>query len=1312
MRFHALGPISVTRDGQAVDLGANKQKALLALLLINANTIVSTEQILESLWDSEEASSRKAALRVYISRLRAVLDPERVRGGPSILQTKEPGYMLEVNPHHFDVTRFLELSEEARALSDTNPGSASQRFADALALWQGSAYEEFQYDDFAHAESNRLNDARISAIEGRIAADLAVGRAGELVSELELLRDQHPLREGLVGSQMIALYRAGRPADALRAMARFRSHLGDELGIDPSPPLLRLEEQILLHDERIQVDAAEDLDVVRPINAINPYKGLKPFDSGDASTFFGRDALIADMLRSVGSGESLIALVGASGSGKSSVVRAGLIPALAKGAVTGSDQWLIASMTPGGHPFAELEAALLRTTINAPESLTEQLDDPDTGILRSVLRVLPEEDSRLVLVIDQFEELFILVEDAETRRRFLSNLVTAIEDPLRRLTVVLTLRADFYAQPLEHPRFGARLGNGIINVTALTSEELEAAAARPAQEVGVQLEPALVGQIIADVGNQPGALPLFQYALTELFDRRSSDFLTVSAYRAMGGLKGALKRRADDLFENLTAEEQDATRQLFLRLVAVSEHDQRSRRRVAAREITSLGIDTVTMQSAISQLGEHRLLSFDSDRLSGAPTVEVAHESLLTAWPKLEEWIDESRDDLRRHASLVVAMREWELADRASAYLLPVGRLAEYRNWAQNTNLRLNAAERGYLDASEAVLEAEKAGREFERRRAQRARRRLWSLIAALCGSLAVAGLVIAGVFAPDPGPTVTFFGQENPDRTGDSIRAGVERAEQDFEMVMDDARWTVRLDSEFDALVETKSPEIVITDASALFVPEIFVNHPEIQFGLIDPTGDWDYGLTNITSVGFRNEEGAFLAGVAAASVSQTGTIGFVGAQRIALIEEFRAGFEAGALAVDPDIEILATFVAQTGDNGNGFGNVNGGDARASALYQRGADVVFHAAALSGQGIFAAAERYSETSGTHVWGIGVDVDQWFDVPPVQRDHVLTSMIKRQDEAAYRIAEHLIAGRPSGEIARLGLAEDGYAYATSGNHLPTPVIEALDRFTADVAEGRRSVPVQPSGPVLILDFDGNELSAPEQVNLRGIEFTEFSAVEPGSYELTSLGTPVGVEIVGDWFVQINMLGHTAFTHPDSLQPGDRDISFFRPRLLSDPTDPGAALGDQVVIGQSGALTAASLISWLDRIVDGVVSSEPVSVELAGRDAIYFEAEITDDTVCGNNGYCAGFIVNDVTPELAISGWSFEPGFHQRIWVVDGGPHPPLVIVTATPADDRSFHAEVDAFLDRITIGDPQPHPIPGEIALGRAPEQPDTAVDN
>jgi len=254
------------------------------------------------------------------------------------------------------------------------------------------------------------------------------------------------------------------------------------------------------------------------------------------------------------------------------------------------------------------------------------LEDETLGMLRAALRILPDDMSRLVLVIDQFEELFTLVEDEAERRRFLVNLVAAMDDPHARVVVVLTLRADSYHKPLGYMDLAARLASNVVNVLPLTSDELEAAAQEPAARNGVTLEPALLAELLADVIGEPGALPIFQYALTELFDRRESNVLTVAAYRAMGGVRGALSRRADDLYHRLTFDEQEAARQLFLRLVSITEHDDWGRRRVPASEIVSMGV-TVADSPIRGTARPASASSRSSDNARCAPRLSSA-----TAW--------------------------------------------------------------------------------------------------------------------------------------------------------------------------------------------------------------------------------------------------------------------------------------------------------------------------------------------------------------------------------------------------------------------------------------------------------------------------------------------------------------------------------------------------------------------------------------------------------------------------------------------------------------------------------------------------------
>ena len=499
-------------------------------------------------------------------------------------------------------------------------------------------------------------------------------------------------------------------------------------------------------------DAADDMAFRRALGAraaalapavpgtivANPYKGLRAFEEGDAADFFGRDELIEELLKRLGQ-TRFLAVVGPSGSGKSSVVRAGLIPALRRGAIAGSEGWRIADMFPGARPLDGLEAALLRAAPDPPASLMEQLERDGHGLHRAVLRLLPSDGSDLVLVIDQFEEVFTLVEDEATRTHFLESLEMAATDHRSRLRVVVTLRADFYDRPLLYRGFAELFKSRVEAVIPLSAEELERAISGPAERVDVSLEPGLVAAMLADVAEEPGALPLMEYALTELFERRDGRILFLEAYRQIGGVSGALGRRAEELYAELDEDGEEAARQLFLRLVALGEGTEDTRRRVSRAEIASLDVDQQAMATVLDTFGASRQLSFDRDGRTGEPTIELAHEAMLTAWPRLHRWIDAAREDLRTERRVATAAREWAEADRDPSFLLGGSRLEQAEAWQTSSGIAVTPAEREYLDASRKDEDARRAHeRDLERRSVRRLR--------AVVGVLAVASLVAVGL--------------------------------------------------------------------------------------------------------------------------------------------------------------------------------------------------------------------------------------------------------------------------------------------------------------------------------------------------------------------------------------------------------------------------------------------------------------------------------------------------------------------------------------------------------------------------------------
>ena len=506
----------------------------------------------------------------------------------------------------------------------------------------------------------------------------------------------------------------------------------------------------------------------------NPFKGLRPFRESDTDDFYGRDTLIQELLSRLADASDLarfLAVVGPSGSGKSSVVRAGLIPALRRGGLPNSDNWFIVEMMPGSHPFEELEAALLRIAINPPQSLLEQLRQDQRGLLRAVHRILPaNSDVELLLVIDQFEEIFTLVTDEEVRTHFLDSLVEAILDERSRLRVVVTMRADFVDRPLQYVDFGELVRQRATFVLPLTPDELEQVIVQPITQLGMAAEPELVNQIVRQVGDQPGTLPLLQYTLTELFERREEAVLTRAAYEASGGVLAALGRRADEIFAGLDELGQEITRQLFLRLVTLGEGVEDTRRRVLRSELGTIQTAAVGDQGALQGAAvldaydRFRLLTFDHDPITREPTVEVAHEALLREWGRLRKWLADSRQDLRLQRLLANETREWQTADHDPSYLLRGSRLTQFEEWLSHSAVALTQDETALLQASLVAREEQQAAEKERQLHEATLEGRSRTLLRRLVVVFALATIIATGL-------TLFAFNQRNVAQT-ELIRA------------------------------------------------------------------------------------------------------------------------------------------------------------------------------------------------------------------------------------------------------------------------------------------------------------------------------------------------------------------------------------------------------------------------------------------------------------------------------------------------------------------------------------------------------------
>ena len=1068
MEFRVLGALEAGTGTAMADLGPPKQRALLAILVLHVGEIVSVDRLTDLLWGDEAPRTAAHSIQIYVSELRKALEPI---AGRRLIHTRAPGYQLEATTEEVDAKRFESLV--AQGMADLQGGEHAAAVANlraALALWRGPALSDFAYDEFAQPYVQRFHDLHLDAVEALAAAELAGGESGRVVPLLESAIRDDPLRERSRELLMLALYRSGRHPEALRTYDKFRELLVEELGLEPSPPLQRLRDRVLLHDPSLVPLQPGDPTGDR---TRNPYKGLQAFGEDDAQDFFGREALVERLIGALDAGQRLIALVGPSGSGKSSVVAAGLLPRLRAGAVPGSERWTIVPLTLGPDPAADVRMAVGHAA-KAPMSAADALPTSVNG-------------ERLVLVIDGFEQLFTAADESR-RTHFLSSLATAVGNPASRLVVILTLRADYYDRPLQHPEFGEVFVPGVVHVLPMSARELEAAIVTPAERVGVRVEPGLLAELVAETVARPGSLPLLQFALTELFEARTGTEVTHAGYAALGGLRGVLSRRAEAAFLGLGAEEQRVAIQLFLRLVRLGRGTADTRRRLTLAEVTDLGTDAVALSEVLTTFGRHRLLTFDHDPVTGQATVELAHEALLTEWERLAGWIDRHRSALRRRDALLAAVDEWELSDRDPEYLLGGSRLAELDAWSREGSLDLTSREREFLDAGLArervAIEAETARAQEHRRLAKSARMRLIGL------AVALVVLVAAGAFwviaAPRRSVALLFT---EPGLVTVQLTDGFDRAVRDFGLTsrkysmqgvwsaieaVQGPDWDVGrpeeeilpiVDAEIDRQLREAAADagmIALIGVPPFLVEPVAADFPDVQF-----LTDYSLDLPNVTYLRFDDSQASYLAGAAAALTTETGVIGYIGGVDFPGIWGFQAGYEAGARSVDPDIRILSEYLSGI-DTFTGFDDAVAAEATATRMYEDGADVVMHAAGDSGLGLFDAASAFTDATGRHVWAIGVDSDQYFttvDLPGARnaeawQDHILTSALKGVDDLTYAAIEAYVDGTFEPGIWTWGLESGAAGLSYSGGYLDE-LRDELEALRAQIIAGEIRVPCIP-----------------------------------------------------------------------------------------------------------------------------------------------------------------------------------------------------------------------------------------------------------
>src|SRR6266487_3938730 len=430
----------------------------------------------------------------------------------------------------------------------------------------------------------------------------------------------------------------------------------------------------------------------------NPYKGLRAFNSDDASDFFGRDTLINALATALegalaedAKGQHcarLLTVIGLSGSGKSSVVMAGLLPRLQQGKLPGSEQWIyLDPIVPGTRP---IEALTLALSEHLPDkslkAIREDLeDDSARGLHLLATKLAKRAGTKVVLLVDQFEELFTQTPSENERRHFLELLVTASTEPHSPVIVLLTLRADFYDRPMRYPQLHQLMQAHQTYVLPMTIHDLREVIEKPTALPDVQMtfEGDLVGDLLFEVQSQVGALPLLQFTLDQLFQRRSGRQLALSAYRELGGVKGALTRKAEETYTALPSDEhRKLARALFVRLIDPGVTEQDTTRRRAALSEFSLADATQTrrLQEVADAFIAARLLT--TNEIAGTTTIEVSHEALIREWPRLAGWLREARSDIRLQQTISEDTEEWKQHDKSRDRLYRGSQLTDARMWA------------------------------------------------------------------------------------------------------------------------------------------------------------------------------------------------------------------------------------------------------------------------------------------------------------------------------------------------------------------------------------------------------------------------------------------------------------------------------------------------------------------------------------------------------------------------------------------------------------------------------------------------------
>ncbi len=740
LQLFLLGGFSITLDDQPVTgFESDKVRALLAYLAVEGDRPQRRESLAALFWPELSEKRARHNLRQALFNLRNIIGDQDSNSPHLTITPQTIEFNLSTNTWS-DFTAFTQAHTdclEHQHVQLTYCDLCLARLEKAVKLYRGRFLNGFslkdcqEFNEWTLLEAQRLQNQAVGMLTQLVMIHQKRGNTNQMLAYASQWVALDPYDEAGHRALMLAFALTGQWKAALHQYDNCCALLIEAFGVDPDEKTLELYQYLLAGEVP---GSYSFFHLAQPgvsnQNGECPYRGLAAFKEEDAPFFFGRAVFVDQLYERLGNYPAMTIVLGPSGSGKSSAVFAGLLPLLRE-----KDDLLITVLRPGSDPFQSLFAALQSLTVPGSNDQISINEIPQKEAINWVelfdeAAQATDHAQHVLLIVDQFEELFTLCPDLGTRRRFLSELLRAVEasnqDGSKRCLVLITLRADFMGQILANRPFADALQGASLLMGPMNREELREAITRPAGLQGVSFESGLITRLLDDVGEEPGHLPLLEFAITLLWEKCKNGILTHRAYEQIGRVTGALASYADKVYENLTIEEQEISRLVFLQLVQPGDGTDDTRR-VAYQE--ELGEEK---WSLVQLLATRRLVVTGWD-LSGREYVEIAHEALIQRWGRVQEWMRIDRAFRTWQEGLRWQMRQWEQSNHSEGTLLRDAPLAEAEGWLDKKESGLSPAEFNYIQASKTWQ---------QQRQAKRDRQRKW-MVSVLAAGLFIASLLI-----------------------------------------------------------------------------------------------------------------------------------------------------------------------------------------------------------------------------------------------------------------------------------------------------------------------------------------------------------------------------------------------------------------------------------------------------------------------------------------------------------------------------------------------------------------------------------------